>query len=46
MVAELVQVLQYVGGAVAVYVAIRVDIARLTVRVDHLERDIYPGQRQ
>lgn len=39
---ELVTLLQLVGAPVAVYVAIRVDMAAMKVRLDHLERDIYP----
>ncbi len=33
--------LQIVGPAVAVYAAIRADMAALRVRMDHLERDFY-----
>lgn len=34
-------VLQIVGPAVAVYAAIRADMAAMHVRVEHLERDLY-----
>lgn len=33
---------QVMGPAVAVYAAIRADIAGMRVRLDHIERDIYP----
>jgi hypothetical protein len=32
---------QLIGPAVAVYVAIRVDMAAMKIRLDHLERDLY-----
>jgi hypothetical protein len=32
---------QLIGPAVAVYVAIRTDMAAMKVRLDHLERDLY-----
>lgn len=35
------QMLQIIGPSVGVYVAIRVDIAAMKIRVDHLERDLY-----
>lgn len=38
---ELLTILQVLGPAVAVYAAIRADIAAMHVRLDHLERDIY-----
>lgn len=38
---DLVTILQVLGPAVAVYAAIRADMAALHVRVDHLERDLY-----
>lgn len=37
----LIQVLQIVGPAVAVYAGIRGDLAAMKVRLDHLERDLY-----
>lgn len=37
---NLLQVLQIVGPPLAVYVAIRVDVAMLKVRMDRAERDI------
>lgn len=37
----LFEILQVVGPAVAVYVAIRTDMAAMKVRLDHLERDLY-----
>lgn len=39
--ADLISLLQIVGPAVAVYAAIRADIAAMKVRIDHLERDRY-----
>ena len=41
---NLQQLLQVVGPALAVYVGIRVDMASMKVRLDHLERDLYPTQ--
>lgn len=38
---DLIQLLQNIGPAVALYVAIRTDIAAMRVRLDHLERDVY-----
>ena len=38
---DLLSILQVVGPAVAVYVAIRTDIAAMHVRLDHLDRDLY-----
>jgi hypothetical protein len=38
---DLLTILQVIGPAVAVYVAIRTDIAAMHVRLDHLERDLY-----
>lgn len=38
---DLLSILQVIGPAVAVYVAIRTDIAAMHVRLDHLERDLY-----
>jgi hypothetical protein len=35
---------QLIGPAVAVYVAIRTDMAAMKVRLDHLERDLYSKQ--
>lgn len=49
----LLQILQVIGPALAVYVGIRSDIAAMHVRLDHLERDLYrrrtdpaPGSQQ
>jgi hypothetical protein len=39
----LVEILQVIGPAIAVYVAIRTDMAAMKVRLDHLERDLYPN---
>lgn len=39
-----ITVIQVLGPAVAVYVAIRVDMAAMHIRVDHLERDLYKQQ--
>lgn len=36
-----IEVLQIIGPTVAVYVAIRVDMAAMKIRLDHLERDLY-----
>lgn len=41
----LVEIVQIVGPAVAVYVAIRTDMAAMKVRLDHLERDLYPASK-
>lgn len=38
---DLLTILQVIGPAVAVYVAIRTDMAAMHVRLDHLERDLY-----
>lgn len=38
---DLITILQVLGPAVAVYVAIRADMAAMHVRVEHLERDLY-----
>ncbi len=38
---DLLSILQVIGPAVAVYLAIRTDIAAMHVRLDHLERDLY-----
>lgn len=40
MTENLVEIAQIVGPAVAVYVAIRSDMAAMHIRVDHLERDL------
>jgi len=41
---SLIELLQLIGAPVAVYVAIRVDMAAMKIRLDHLERDIYPNK--
>ena len=38
---DLMTILQVLGPAVAVYAAIRADMASMHVRVEHLERDLY-----
>lgn len=38
---DLITLIQVLGPAVAVYVAIRTDMAAMHVRLDHLERDVY-----
>lgn len=43
---SLQQLLQIVGPAIAVYVGIRVDMAAMKIRLDHLERDLYPQQTE
>lgn len=37
--------LQALGPAIGIYVAIRVDLARALVRLDHLERDFYTPRK-
>lgn len=39
---DLLTILQVIGPAVAVYAAIRADMAAMRVRLEHLERDLYP----
>ena len=39
---SLMEVIQVLGPPVALYVAIRADIAAMKVRLEHLERDVYP----
>lgn len=41
-----IEMLQILGPAVAVYVAIRTDLAAMKVRLDHLERDVYPQRKE
>lgn len=41
MTVDLLSILQVLGPPVALYVAIRADMAALKVRVEHLERDLY-----
>lgn len=41
----LVEILQVIGPGVAVYAAIRADMAAMKVRLDHLERDVYPDKK-
>lgn len=41
---DLSTIIQILGPAVAVYAAIRSDIAAMHVRLDHLERDTYKPQ--
>lgn len=41
---DLATILQVLGPAVAVYAAIRADMAAMHIRVDHLERDLYKKQ--
>ncbi len=38
---DILEIIKIVGPAVAVYVGIRVDMAELKIRVQHLERDLY-----
>lgn len=38
---DLLQLVQVVAPALAVYVGIRIDMAAMKVRLDHLERDLY-----
>lgn len=42
---DFVTLMQLIGPPVAVYVAIRVDMASMKVRLDHLERDIYGNRK-
>lgn len=41
MTVDLLTILQVIGPAVAVYAAIRADMAAMKVRLEHLERDLY-----
>lgn len=43
---ELASILQIIGPAVAVYAAIRADMAAMRVRLDHIERDFYKHHRE
>lgn len=45
MIFDLPTILQIIGPAVAVYAAIRSDMAAMRVRLDHLERDFYPKEK-
>lgn len=38
---DLLTIIQVLGPAVAVYAAIRADMAAFHVRLDHIERDLY-----
>lgn len=42
---NLVELIQVMAPAVAVYVAIRTDMAAMKVRLDHLERDLYKNHQ-
>ena len=42
---NLIEVIQVLGPPVALYVAIRADMAAMRVRLDHLERDVYPKSK-
>jgi hypothetical protein len=42
----LFELLQVLGPAVAVYAAIRADLASIKVRLQHIERDLYPMDRK
>ncbi len=42
---DLLNILQIIGPAVAVYAAIRADMSAFHVRLDHLERDLYERRR-
>lgn len=42
---SLIEIIQVMGPAVAVYVAIRTDMAAMKVRLEHLERDLYQRER-
>lgn len=43
---NIIELAQIIGPAVAVYVAIRTDLAAMKVRIDHLERDLYKQKAQ
>jgi hypothetical protein len=43
---DLLTIIQIIGPALAVYVGIRSDMAAMHVRLDHLERDLYPNQER
>lgn len=38
---DLLTILQVIGPTVALYAAIRADMAAMKVRLEHLERDLY-----
>lgn len=38
---DLLTILQVIGPPVALYAAIRADMAAMKVRLEHLERDLY-----
>lgn len=40
---DIATLLQIIGPAVAVYAAIRADMAAFKVRLEHIERDLYPS---
>lgn len=42
---DLLTILQLIGPAVAVYAAIRADMAAFHVRLDHIERDLYKDNK-
>lgn len=42
---DLLTILQLIGPAVAVYAAIRADMAAFHVRLDHIERDLYKDKK-
>ncbi|MDZ7939263.1 MAG: hypothetical protein U5M53_13715 [Rhodoferax sp.] len=42
---DLLTILQLIGPAVAVYAAIRADMAAFHVRLDHIERDLYKSDK-
>ncbi len=44
MTVDALTLLQLLGPAVAVYAAIRADLAAMKVRIAHLERDLYPSR--
>lgn len=43
---DIATIAQIVGPAVAVYAAIRADMAAMKVRLEHLERDLYAASKQ
>lgn len=42
---DLLTIIQVLGPAIAVYAAIRADIAAMHVRIEHLERDLYKDDK-
>lgn len=43
---SLIELLQIIGTPIAVYVGIRMDMAVMKTRLDHIERDLYKHKRE